>query len=100
MENVVPLELSAPAALKLIRKIAADSNNIVVIPYGKKKAKSRKITRPQIEQCVRKGTITEGPFLNQHGQWQVNLYRHAAGEQITCVVAIDWPSRVLVVNAF
>jgi hypothetical protein len=27
--------------------------------------------------------------LNMLGNWQVNLYRHAAGEEITCVVAID-----------
>jgi hypothetical protein len=97
---VVPLKLSAASALQLIREIAKDSNNIIIIRYGRRRAKQRKITRPQIEQCVRKGTIIEGPFMNMHGNWQVNLYRHAAGEEITCVVAIDWPKRVLVINTF
>lgn len=46
------------------------------------------------------GTIVEGPFVNAHGHWQMNLYRHAAGEGPTCVVAIDWPAKVLVINAF
>jgi hypothetical protein len=44
--------------------------------------------------------LTEGPFLNHHGHWQMNLYRHVAGEEIACVVAIEWVARVLVINAF
>jgi hypothetical protein len=95
-----PADLSRADALKVIRTLADDTAKIVVIPYGRKKAGRRGITRRQIELCVQKGTPTEGPFLNQHGNWQMNLYRHAAGEQITCVVAIDWPTQVLVINAF
>jgi hypothetical protein len=95
-----PDHLSEAEALKIVRLLAVDSANIVVIPYGKRRTRQRKITRPQIEKCVRLGTIQEGPFLNQHGNWQVNLFRHAAGEQVTCVVAIEWATRVLVINAF
>lgn len=95
-----PDRLNEADALKLVRLLAVDSANIVVIPYGKRRTKQRKITRPQIEKCIRLGTIQEGPFLNKHGNWQFNLFRHAAGEQVTCVVAIDWATRVLVINAF
>jgi hypothetical protein len=95
-----PPDLNRADALKMIRALAAVTENIVVIPYGRKKAGRRGVTRRQIELCVQKGTPTEGPFLNQHGNWQMNLYRHAAGEELTCVVAIDWPSQVLVINAF
>jgi hypothetical protein len=49
---------------------------------------------------MQRGTIREGPFLNRFGHWQMNLFRHAAGEEVTCVVAIDWAARVLVINAF
>jgi hypothetical protein len=95
-----PADLSRAEALKIVRMLAADTNNIVLIPYGRKKAAMRKITRRQIELCVQKGTPTEGPFLNHHGHWQMNLIRHAAGEGITCVVAVEWARRVLVINAF
>jgi Domain of unknown function (DUF4258) len=95
-----PAHLSAALALKVVRLIAADTDNIVVIPYGRRRAQQRNITRRQIELCVQKGTIVEGPFLNQHGNWQMNFYRHAAGEEVTCVVAIEWATRVLVINAF
>jgi hypothetical protein len=103
-QREVPLEqpktLSRADALRVIRVLAAETGNIFVIPYGRKKAGRRGITRRQIELCVQKGTPTEGPFLNQRGHWQMNLYRHAAGEEITCVVAIDWPERILVINTF
>jgi len=95
-----PAKLSRADALKIIRLLAANTDNIVVIKYGQRKTAMRKITRRQIELCVQKGTPTEGPFLNQHGNWQMNLFRHAAGEGITCVVAIEWVTRVLVINAF
>jgi hypothetical protein len=40
-----PADLSAPDALKVIRVLAANTDNIVPIPYGRKKAAMRKITR-------------------------------------------------------
>src|SRR4051794_36357733 len=78
-----PDKLSRADALKVIRLLASNTDNIVAIRYGHRKAALRKITRRQIELCVQKGTPTEGPFLNQHGHWQMNLYRHAAGEGLT-----------------
>jgi len=100
MAEIVPLELTAPRAIAMIRKIASDTNNIVVAQHGKMRQRQRKITRRQIELCIQKGSICEGPFLNQHGHWQVNLFRHAAGEEVTCVVAIEWATRLIVVTAF
>jgi hypothetical protein len=95
-----PDKLSPAEALRVVRLIAAVTDNIVVIPYGRRRAQQRRVTRRQIELCVQRGTITEGPFLNQHGNWQLNIYRHAAGEELTCVVAIEWATRVLVINTF
>jgi hypothetical protein len=95
-----PDTLSAAEALKIVRALAADTRKIVIIGYGKRRARQRQITHRQIELCVQKGTIAEGPFPNRHGHWQMNLYRHAAGEEITCVVAIDWVTKVLVINTF
>jgi hypothetical protein len=65
-----PSKLSAPEALRVVRLLAADTANIVVHPHGRK---HWKITRRQIELCVQKGIISEGPFVNQHGNWQLNF---------------------------
>lgn len=100
--DVAPEKLSKADALKVIREMAADTAKIVSPSWSHsgKQAKKRRITRRQIELCVQKGTITEGPFINPYGNWQVNLYRHAAGEEITCVVAIEWATKLIVVTTF
>jgi hypothetical protein len=95
-----PDDLNDTNAIRLVRMIAADSNNIVVIKHAKQRGRQRSITRIQIERCVRMGTITERPFINQHNNWQMNLTRQTAGEQITCAVAIEWATRVIVITTF
>ena len=97
---LMPKRLSKPAALGMIRALAEDSKKVLFVEHAKERMKERKITRRQVMACIRKGTITEGPFLNNFGNWQVNLYRHAAGENITCTVAIEWGTRLIVVTAF
>src|SRR5271163_663036 len=97
---VAPPRLSAAEALTVIREIAVDSGRIVLIPHAKKRSAQRSISRRQVERCCQKGTITEGPFLNAKGQWQATLYRHAAGEEVTCVVAIEWATHLIVITAF
>lgn len=84
----------------MIREIALDSGNIVIVSHAKKRGRQRRITRPQIEACIRKGTIQEGPFLNAYNNWQVTMYRHAAGEEMHCAVAIDWPSKLIVITVY
>lgn len=72
-----------------IRKIAEDTGNIKThLPGPARKAKQRGITRRQIELCCQRGTIEEGPFANEKGDWQISLIRHAAGEEMRCVVVI------------
>ncbi|MCY0149976.1 DUF4258 domain-containing protein [Hoeflea sp. G2-23] len=100
MAEATPLNLSPSAALRHIRDVATETSNIVIVRHASKRQVERGITRRQIELCVQKGTITEGPFMNAHGNWQVTLFRHATGEQINCVVAIDWPRKLIVVTAY
>jgi hypothetical protein len=93
---VAALHLSAPAAVKMIRDIAADTDRIVVIKHARKR---KYINRRQIDLCVQKGTIIEGPFRNTRGNWQVSMRRHAAGEELTCGVVIEWATKLLVISA-
>lgn len=96
-----PAKLSRPAALAKIKEIGADTSKIAITPYAKARMLQRRILRRQVDLCVQKGVIREGPFLNQHGNWQINLFRMAAGEELTCVVAINWPIGIVeVINAF
>jgi hypothetical protein len=100
MAEIVPLALTKTAALKLIRQLAADSSNVVIISHAKKRQTQRKITRGQIETCVRAGYIDEGPFINTHGNWQLTMCHYSAGEEVSCVVAIDWPSKLIIITTY
>jgi cell division ATPase FtsA len=95
-----PDDLSRDEAQRVIRLLAADTRNIVVLAHGKQRMRQRAISRPQIERCIQKGVVSEGPFVNLKGQWQANMTRYAAGEEITCVVAIDWVTRLIVITTF
>ena len=100
MGEVVPPKLTAAAALRLVRALAADSSRIDILDHCTNRMRQRRVSLRQIEMCLRKGTISEGPFVNPHGNWQVSLIRHAAGEELTCVVAIEVGVRLLVVTVF
>jgi len=76
-----PHSLSAGRALRVIRELATKSENILIVEHGQKRSRQRNISASQIQHCCLKGTIEEGPFLNSHGNWQVTLFRHAAGPQ-------------------
>ena len=99
-DAVAPSRLSAAEALTVIREIAVDSGRIVLIPHAKKRSAQRSISRRQVERCCQKGTITEGPYPNAKGRWRATLYRHAAGEEVKCVVAIQSAIRLIVITAF
>jgi Domain of unknown function (DUF4258) len=100
MAEVVPLTLTTQAALQMIRQLAAQSRQIVILDHCVKRMVRRHITRRQVELCLQKGSIVEGPFVNSRGNWQVNVLRHAAGEELTCTVAIEWATRLLVVTVY
>jgi hypothetical protein len=100
MTEPTPFKMSVPSAHRMLRELAADSDRIVVVAHGQKRGRQRGITRRQMELCVQKGVIIEGPFLNQHGNWQVTVQRRAAGEEVTCVVAIDWPKQAIIITAY
>jgi ABC-type histidine transport system ATPase subunit len=92
--------LAVHDVLKVIRTLAQDSKNVFVVPHANKSLKKRKITRRQIDICLKKGSITEGPFMNNHGNIQVNVSRLAAGEEITVVVAIEERTSLIVITVF
>jgi hypothetical protein len=84
----------------MIRDIASRKKGVAIVGHAKARMEQRRITQRQVMICLLKGSITEGPSLNNHGNWQVNASRLAAGEQITCVVAIEWDRRLIVISAF
>jgi hypothetical protein len=100
MADIVPLRMSQAAALRVIRELAQDSLNVVFLPHARKRMKKRRITPIMIYACLKAGSITEGPFLNANGNWQVTMERMLAGEELVAVVAIERGQTLLVITVY
>lgn len=100
MTQVIPLHMSGPVALAHIKELAQSTANIVVLSHARQRQDERNVTRRQIELCVQTGYIAEGPFLNDHKNWQVTMRGYHAGEEIACVVAIEWATRLLIITVY
>ena len=100
MSGDCPADLSRPEALRVIRAIAADSAGIVLLGHARRRMKERGFSRADIIGCLQRGSITEGPFMNARGNWQVTMSRLAVGEEMQCVAAIDWATQVLVITVY
>lgn len=95
-----PRKLSAHDAMKLIKWVAQDSKSVFIVRHAKTRQRQRQISRRQIINCLQKGSVSEGPFVNNYGNWQVDVMRCVAGEEVTCGVAIEWAKRLVVITAF
>jgi hypothetical protein len=85
-----PSKLSKQQALAVVREFAKDSRDVFPVGHARQRLKQHRFTRRQMMTCLQKGVVTEGPALNSRGHWQVNITRMAAGEEMTCVVVIEW----------
>jgi len=88
-ENVVAFKMTDARAKQLLARIADDSNNIIFTRHAMARMKQRKITPKQVINCLKRGEITESPYLDQYGCWKITLERHVAGERIGCAIALD-----------
>jgi hypothetical protein len=95
-----PPKLSRQQALAVIREFAKDSMDVFAVGHAMQRLKQHRFTRRQMMTCLQRGIITEGPALNSRGHWQVNVTRMAAGEEMTCVVVIEWDQRLVVRTVF
>lgn len=99
--KVLNFRLTDAAAKRLLSEIAEDSVKVFFTEHAVKQMKKRKISRVQVINCLRKGKITESPFLDHYGNWKVTIERYACGEQIGCGVAIDTTvPKAIIITAF
>lgn len=95
---VQPERLGSRQAEATIREVAADSNNVVLTNHAKEQMLARGWSIRQVRGCLQRGTVSEGPFVNAHGNWQCTLQRFAAGNNVKVAVAIDWPAKLIVIT--
>jgi hypothetical protein len=93
-----PDKLSRSDAIKLVRELAADSANVALTKHCRERMQERDVTLRQILDCLLKGIISDGPAIDINGNWKMDIYR--AIYDLTCVVAIEWRSRLIVITVF
>lgn len=96
--RVLPFRLSRSQGLKLIREAAEDTGRIILTHHAERRMRQRRITMTQVIACLRKGVITEGPALDIKGCWACRIERTVAGDEVKVALAIDPPSRVVIVT--
>lgn len=88
--------------MRIIRARAKDSANIVPVGHALRAMRKRRVDRLQVERCLRRGTITEGPYVptnSRTGDWRCNMHAHIGGEWIRIVVEIAAGTQLLVITA-
>jgi Domain of unknown function (DUF4258) len=94
------LNLSKPKALSLVRELAKDSGNIIFMPHASKRMRQRHISTKMVLDCLLRGVIVEGPALSIKGTWELAMQRMAAGERLRVALAIDVPSRLIIITVY
>jgi hypothetical protein len=101
--NPTPFRLNDQNLRCLISDTAKDSGRVFITPHAKQRMCERNITRAQVLDCLRNGSVSESAHTNLQGNWQCVLTRRNAGDDVRVVAALersedgDW---VVVITVF
>ena len=93
-----PAKLLPADALRLVRELAAESGNVGLTHHCRERMRERGVTFRQVLNCLQRGVIVGGPAVDIYGNWKMDVYRRA--DELTCAVAIEWRSRLIVITVF
>lgn len=94
-----PHRLSPADAARVVAEIAADPDRVILSTHAEQRMRLRRIMPGEVLNCLRRGSVTEGPFVNLRGNWQVRMTRHERRQRLDVVVAIEWRERLVVITA-
>ena len=87
---------------KNIRTIAKESSCVFFTQHVKVRMNERKVTAPEVLDCIRNGTIRREPEPSRDGQsLECRMERYVAGRNLAVVVAIcDENPDIILVTVF
>lgn len=89
-KTVTRIALTSTSASRIIKRLAQHSGAVFITAHASKRMAQRKVTRPQVIDCLMKGAITDGPALDIKGGWKLTVSRVVCGDCIDVVLALDW----------
>ncbi|GAA0917108.1 DUF4258 domain-containing protein [Luteibacter anthropi] len=99
--SVAPFRMSDATALKHLRAIADEPSRVRYTMHARDRMTERSILPEHAYRCLQRGSITESPTLDFHGNWQLRVEHYMAGHTLACAVAIDIRRpQAIVITAF
>jgi len=89
MSPLLPFPLPKKKALEIIRELSQVSHRVFYSPHAKARMIERGVSIPDVMDCLGKGQMTEGPFLQPGGDWRFTVSWFRAGSPLQVVGAID-----------
>ncbi|MEW6100413.1 MAG: DUF4258 domain-containing protein [Pseudomonadota bacterium] len=84
---------------QLIRQLAQDTAHVIVTDHAKARMAERKVTLPEVYECLRRGCIRRTPEPNvAKGSVECRMERYVAGRNLAAVAAVsdDYPGVIVV----
>ncbi len=94
------MRMNDATALKLLRDIAQDSARVIFTGHARQRMRQRKVSLVQVIACLQRGIVSEPVALDLHGNWKLTVSHRIAGKDLNVAVAIDVPSRAIVITVF
>jgi hypothetical protein len=88
MAELRQFKLTSAAALEMIKRRAAQSDNVSITLHAEERMWERGITLDDVLTILRKGHLYHAPFLNDRRQWQVEVERRMPGGRDAVAITV------------
>ncbi|MCL4526575.1 MAG: DUF4258 domain-containing protein [Gammaproteobacteria bacterium] len=96
-QNVVKLPGNRHTMLTTLRDLAKNSSKVFFSAHAEQQMHDRNITRTQVMECIRIGTVFEEWHQDIHGGWRCTLQHIHAGDDVHVVSALDSDCKFVVI---
>jgi len=88
MASIEPLPFVLNDA-NFIQRLRKAADRLVITPHARQQMRKRRITRMQVDSCLRHGRVVEPAHLTMHGDWKATIEHSVAGDIINVAVALE-----------
>ena len=88
-DNVILMNLNDATALKMVKELAKDSSNVVMVHHANIRKDQRQVSDLEILKCLRNGRVVESVHRTTHGNWKLTIGHYLMQRNIRVAVALD-----------
>ena len=83
------MDLNDATALKMVKELAKDSSNVVMVHHANTRKSQRDVSDLEILKCLRNGRIVESVHRTPQGNWKLTIGHFLMQRNIHVAVALD-----------